>query len=110
MSLDSFGFFEGGRTSLLLAYGGGGAQIQVFWPTIQKEWASLDELQKAALRAQWAEVMKEQEVAQGTGGSEPLPAKYRAGCLPVQYCSASSRALMARMSASGSPAFRIPRR
>lgn len=51
------------------------AQIQDFWPTFQKEWASLDDLQKAALRAQWAEVLKEQEAQQGTGGSEPLPAK-----------------------------------
>ncbi|MFL5351622.1 hypothetical protein [Archangium sp.] len=49
------------------------AQVQGFWPTFQKEWKSLDELEKAALRAQWAEVLKEQEAQQGTGGSEPLP-------------------------------------
>lgn len=49
------------------------AQIQDFWPTFRQEWASLDELQKAALRAQWAEVLQEQEAQQGTGGSEPPP-------------------------------------
>lgn len=51
------------------------AQIQDYWPTFQKEWASLDDLQKAALRAQWAEVLKQQEAQEGTGGSAPLPAK-----------------------------------
>jgi hypothetical protein len=51
------------------------AQIQDYWPTFQKEWKSLDELQKAALRAQWAEALEEQEAQQGTGGSEPLLAK-----------------------------------
>jgi hypothetical protein len=51
------------------------AQIQGFWPTFRQEWQSLDEPQKAALRAQWAEVLREQEAQQGTGGSEPPPAK-----------------------------------
>lgn len=51
------------------------AQIQDFWPTFRKEWAELNELQKAALREQWADVLKQQQAEQGTGGSEPLPEK-----------------------------------
>ena len=50
------------------------AEIQDYWPTFLQQWRSLDELQKAALRAQWAEIMQEQG-QEGTGGAEPPAAK-----------------------------------
>ncbi|WNG42768.1 hypothetical protein F0U60_00625 [Archangium minus] len=49
------------------------ADIQDHWPKFQKEWQALDELQKAALRAQWAALLQEQEAQQGLGGSEAPP-------------------------------------
>ncbi|PTL77039.1 hypothetical protein [Vitiosangium sp. GDMCC 1.1324] len=48
-------------------------EVQASWPGFLEEWRSLNDLQKAALRAKWAEVLQEQERQQGTGGSEPSP-------------------------------------
>ncbi|QRK11012.1 hypothetical protein JQX13_13630 [Archangium violaceum] len=47
------------------------ADIQDHWPKFQKEWQALDEIQKAALRAQWAAMLQEQQ--QGLGGSGQPP-------------------------------------
>ncbi len=50
-------------------------QLQDYWPTFLAEWRSLDELQRAALRSQWAVMLQEQQMQEGVGGSEPPPEK-----------------------------------
>jgi hypothetical protein len=47
-------------------------QIPATWATLQKEWAGLDEAQRAQVRAEWAQMIQAQmEADTATGGSGP---------------------------------------